>query len=498
MKKVFIIGGGVSGLTAGTYLLANGYDVTIFEKNSTVGGACIGWERKGQYIDGCIHWMTGVNKKSNLHQLWRDTHAITDESKFFYQDDLVKNVFTDGTTITFWADVDKTERELIAFAPEDEKQIKKLTSLIRKFYKVNPPAKKPVDLMNIADLLSVAFTLGGVYYWIKKTSKISCEDYSKKFKNPYLRDVIAHFMAPGYNLMSMLYMLGHIANKDGAIPVGGSLAMIKRMEKRFLSLGGKIQVNTPVSEVLVENDVAVGVKLENGKSLFADWVISTAPAEYSLSKLLGEKYADKQFAKRIADEQKFPIYTYSIAAIKCPLSVKDKSLSIIKRLHTPIELDVKYDRVAFRNYSYDTTVTSDGNSCIIQAKVHGNDQLYYWWKAKKADGTYKETKKRFGEEMLALAKSVYPDIADKMEVIDVITPCTYERYLNSRHGCFQAFIHTAKGSSIMHNGKIKGLKNFLLCGQWLIQSGGLPPAVMSGRFTAQRICKMDKKKFVNP
>jgi len=50
----------------------------------------------------------------------------------------------------------------------------------------------------------------------------------------------------------------------------------------------------------------------------------------------------------------------------------------------------------------------------------------------------------------------------------------------------------------MQNGKVKGLKNFLLSGQWTIRSGGLPPAVMSGRFSAQRICKADKKKFKNP
>ena len=102
------------------------------------------------------------------------------------------------------------------------------------------------------------------------------------------------------------------------------------------------------------------------------------------------------------------------------------------------------------------------------------------------------------DELLALAKTVYPDVADELEVIDVVTPCTYERYLNSRHGCFQAFIHTSKGKSLMQNGRLKGLKNFLLAGQWLIQSGGLPPAVMSGRFTAQRICHDDKKKFVEP
>ena len=352
--------------------------------------------------------------------------------------------------------------------------------------------------MNIADLLSVAFTLGGVYYWVNKTSKICCEEYSKKFKNPYLRNFIAHFMAPNYNLMSMLYMLGHITNKDGAIPIGGSVKLVERMENRFLSLGGKLQKSAPVAEIIIQNDIATGVKLENGQTLYADWVISTAPVEHTLSSLLGGKYTDKKFDKRIADQKTYPIYTYTVAVIKCPRSVKDKSLSINYQLDTPIEMDTKYDRINFRNYGYDTTVKSDEDYCVIQATIHSNDGMYFWWKDKKADGTYKQTKLLIANQMLDVAKNVYPDCADQLELIDVITPCTYERYLNSRHGNFQAFIHTSKGASIMHNGKIKGLKNFLLCGQWLIQSGGLPTAVMSGRFTTQRICKADKRKFVNP
>ena len=59
-KKVIIIGGGVSGLTTGIYLRKSGYDVEILEKNAIPGGACVGWERKGCYIDGCIHWLVGT------------------------------------------------------------------------------------------------------------------------------------------------------------------------------------------------------------------------------------------------------------------------------------------------------------------------------------------------------------------------------------------------------------------------------------------------------
>ena len=488
----------MAGLSVGIYLKANGYDVEILEKNAVAGGACIGWERKGCYIDGCIHWLAGVNPKTDFYKLWRETHAITDETEIFYQDDIYTFKFDDGKDLTLWADIERLEKSLIDFAPEDETEIKKLIKLIKKFQRIDPPSHKPVDLMNIFDLLKIAFTMGGVYFRVAKTSTVSCKDYSKHFKNERLRKIIEHFMAPNYNFMSMLYMLGHITAKDGGIPVGGSIEMIDRMEKRFNSLGGKLTKNAAVEKVLVENGVAIGVKLKNGETLSSDWVVSCVPIEHCLVDLLDGKYHDKQIDLRLKDEKTYPIYTYTTVVLKCPSSVSDKSLSITATLDQPVVFDKEYDRITFRNYSYDKTLKTDGKSCIIQATIHGNDDMYRWWKKVKDSNLYKDKKQEIAEKFLDFAKRLYPDVKDSIEVIDVVTPCTYERYLNSRHGSFQGFIHTSKGKALMRNGKLKGLKNFLLSGQWLIRSGGLPTAVMSGRFSAQRICRMDRKKFLSP
>ena len=494
MKKVIVIGGGITGLSAGIYLKLNDYDVEILEKNMEIGGACVGWERKGFYIDGCIHWLTGVNKKDSLYKLWRETHAITENTEIFYQDELTKYIFNGQKDLLFYADLEKCKNSLLEFAPEDKKQIKKLIRQIKCFQTINPPCDKPAELMNIIDALKL-IPLVWKLPIIAKTSRISCKDLAKKFKNPQLRDILESFMAPNYNYMSMLYMLGHISAKDGGIPLGGSLEMSKRMENYFLSLGGILTKNAEVEKILVEDNKAKGVRLKNGNVLNSDWVVSTTPLEHCLSALLDNVYHDKKFDIRLNDYNTYPIYTYTVAVIKCPLSIKEKSLSVNVKLDEAIKLDSDYDRISFRNYSYDKTLKAKDGYFIMQATVHGNDQMYFWWKNIKDNGDYKAMKNAVGEKFLERAKTTFKDVADQLEVIDVITPCTYERYLNSRHGSFQGFIHTNKGKALMQNGRLKGLKNFILAGQWLIRSGGLPTAVMSGRFSAQRICHSDKKKF---
>ncbi|MGL4335416.1 MAG: hypothetical protein ACRCST_00890 [Turicibacter sp.] len=46
-----------------------------------------------------------------------------------------------------------------------------------------------------------------------------------------------------------------------------------------------------------------------------------------------------------------------------------------------------------------------------------------------------------------------------------------------------SFALTNKSKNMMHSGKIKGIKNFYLTGQWLQPPGGLPAALSTGKFT---------------
>ena len=55
------------------------------------------------------------------------------------------------------------------------------------------------------------------------------------------------------------------------------------------------------------------------------------------------------------------------------------------------------------------------------------------------------------------------------------------------------FAYTSKGSIYYSNGKIRGLKGLLIAGQWTVLPGGIPIAMMSGKFAIQRILKESHK-----
>lgn len=498
MKEIVIIGGGVSGLTAGIYLQANGYSTKIIEKNATLGGACIGWERKDCYIDGCIHWLAGTAPKTKLYKFWKETAFISNDAEIYHQDELMSFDYGNGKSFTFYSNLERLEKELIAFAPEDTKAIKKFCKHIQRFSKIQPPMDKPVDMMNIFQLLKIGFTMLGDFFWVSKMSRLSCKDYGKRFKNPYLKDAISNYMAADYNFMSFLYMYGHVSANDGGIPMGGSLPAVNRMKEKYLSLGGNILSAAEVKSIIIDNNQARGVILKDGKELLSDWVISTAPVEHSLKVLLGDKYKVNKIDFRLKDIKTYPIYTYSTVVMKFNKMPDKARLSLKIRLSENITFDRDYDNLTFRNYSYDKTFKRTNNAFVVQATISGNDDMFFWWNDAKKKGIYKQEKQKFADKVLEITKQTFPDVADDIEVIDVVTPCTYKRYLNSRNGSFQGFVSTSKGKSLMQKGVIKGLKHFILGGQWLVRSGGLPTAIMTGRFSAQRICKADKKKFSSP
>ena len=111
MKKIIIIGGGISGISAGIYAQLNGYTSEIYEKNPVAGGQCMGWNRNGFHIDNCIHWLTGTKKDTELYKAWETVGALN-ESIEMANTEIFYTSIIDNKTVTLWKDLDKTLHQL--------------------------------------------------------------------------------------------------------------------------------------------------------------------------------------------------------------------------------------------------------------------------------------------------------------------------------------------------------------------------------------------------
>ena len=79
-KKVYVIGAGVSGLSAGIYAARCGFDVTILEQHFTFGGLSTSWSRKGYFFEGGMHWLTGSGEDQPLNKVWKQLGALQENN----------------------------------------------------------------------------------------------------------------------------------------------------------------------------------------------------------------------------------------------------------------------------------------------------------------------------------------------------------------------------------------------------------------------------------
>ena len=79
-KQIFIIGSGFSSLSAACYLSKKGYNVSVFEKNDTVGGRCRQFKKDGFTFDmgPSWYWMPDVFEKffNDFNKTTKDFYEI--------------------------------------------------------------------------------------------------------------------------------------------------------------------------------------------------------------------------------------------------------------------------------------------------------------------------------------------------------------------------------------------------------------------------------------
>jgi len=244
------------------------------------GGECTGWDRGDYHFDGCIHWLMGTKSGTNLNRLWNDIGVLDDSVEIINHEILIR--YEDGDkAVDLYTNADKLERHLLNISPQDKRAIKKLCDNIRKIGCIDIPTGRPIDKMKLADGFNFMIKYMGKIMKVKALEKIRIEDYAKEFKEPLLQRFLT-LMSPGGTASGIPFMISGMHDGDSGYPLGGSRALSRRMEKRYLDLGGKVFYKAEVDKILIEGGKAIGVKLKDDREIHGDYVISCADGHATL------------------------------------------------------------------------------------------------------------------------------------------------------------------------------------------------------------------------
>jgi phytoene dehydrogenase-like protein len=331
---------------------------------------------------------------------------------------------------------------------------------------------------------------------MKKWMKINAGDFFRRFKNPYLRQVLTSaFGGDQWPMMMIFWVLGYQHAKTAGYVLGGALELVRLLEERYRALGGEIHFKARVAKILVENDKAVGIKLADGTEHRADWVVSAADGHTTIFDMLEGKYIYEELKSRYDNPKLMAPLVYVGLGVADPVREIPPTIA---GLSFPLETTVtiagkEHDRLNVRTYSWDPALAMEGKTVAI---VQFETDYDYWEKLSKEPERYKAEKERIANDVITALDKRFPGIASKVEMRDVATPMTWVRYTGNWRGSYQGWMFSTETFTSSMRKTLPGLDNFYMAGQWVNPGGGMPTAAMSGRQTIQMICKKDKKKFV--
>ena len=502
--KVNIIGAGVAGLSAGCYLRMNGFETEIFERHSTFGGLCTSWQRNGYTFESGLQWLLGSGKSNPFYLLWSELINM-DSIRFVHhavrmEIELKDNLDINGDKVFhLYTNLDRLENYMISIAQEDEYTIRRLIRTMRRMqsYEIPPMIRSVPQLLPWHQKIRYIKYLT-LLFFLNQVKRETNFTFAEKLKNPFLKEAFRLlFDGDEMPLLILTMPLAFNDLKGTGYPIGGSVGFVGHLERKYLALGGKIRYRSEVGKITVENNKAVGLELNTGESFPADITISAADWNFTLFKALQGKFIDKTILK-LKSEEKLKVY-YSVFMVSLGVNANLENQSHFLRfpLSKPLVSPdgTTYERMEVHINNYDPTLAPAGKTVISISYYTKNSGYWIDLRQSNPDG-YLTEKQKFASQMIDMADAKIGGLKEKIEVVDIATPATFERYTKNRKGSVQGWL---PGKNIIAQSPVKselpGLKDFYFIGHWTIPGGGLPVAVKSARDAVQMICHSKRVPF---
>ena len=508
MERIAVIGGGIAGLSAGIYAARNGFDAIVLEQHRVPGGLCTGWRRRGASgrftMEGCIHYVLGLTPGSPFHRMWDELGV---DRPVVPVDELFTLRHPGGATLPVCADVEELARRMRAIAPYDAKAIDRLVSDVRLFARYDIPVDTPAERPQWNKLRSLGRRYPAFLARFLRCRFTSARAYARRFRDPLLRWAVARLSGyPDYPAVWMLMVLSRMHRGEAGYPMGGSLELCYDLEERLLQVGGTIRYGARVVGLRAAGpggrDGAAprstrgrrvtGVLLADGDMVDCDYLVAAGDLRASL-----EWMRDAGMASR-ANELMLAALRPGHAVAQVSLGIRNgcahhgiartldadaaDSIVLYPRHHDD---GAPAHRVVVRQYRRDDSLAPEGCR-VVTCQIETD---FDWWAPLAADSdAYRRAKRDLAARVIATLDRAWPGIAGCIEVTDVATPLTTERYTANHCGSVHGTRPDRVGFAWPAAARGPRGSHVYFAGHWLCPGGGIHRAAQSGRYAIQRIC----------
>lgn len=488
MSKIIIIGAGPGGLSAGMILAYRGHEVVIYEKEAKVGG------RNASLKTGDYTFEIGptfVMLPDIFYEVFKLAGENMDDYLDFKKLDIMYRLnYANGNNFLVYDDKQKLKQEINRLFPGEVVGYEKFIAKQKiKFDKAFLCLKVPYQkwyhyfrwkLIKALPYLDIPYT---VHQVLSKYFKNEDLKIAMSFQAKYLG------MSP-WHCPGIFTILSYTEHAFGIFhPMGGVHKISEVMAKVAEKNKAKINLNTSVKEVIIKDGVAVGVKLENGETDYADKIIMNADFAYSMSELITSELNLKKYNKQDLKERQYSCSTFMLY-----LGV-DKKYNIP---HHNVFFSGDYKKNVSEIFE-SKTLPQDPSFYIHNASVTdeslapaGKSTIYVLVPVAnlEANINWQEQKQAFRDLVIQkiMERTEMKDLAEHIEVERIITPDDWRNEINVYKGAVFNLAHNLGQMLYLrpHN-KFETIPNLFIVGGGTHPGSGLPTIIESGRITADLI-----------
>lgn len=484
-----VIGAGIGGIATAARLAKNGYDVTVFEKESTPGGRCNQITRDGHRFDiGPTLFL--------MPEVWEDTFAslgerMSDHLDLKRIDPTYKVHFDDGLQLELTSDIGRMQTQLEKVEPTAFTGFLNYIAEGSKHYKISVEKFVGRNFYNIFEYFSLAnlpllFSLKALTKHFANVGKYFKDERLKAaftFQNMYLG------LSP-YDAPATYSLLQYTELAEGVwYPMGGMYAGIQALVKIAEKLGVKFIYNSPVKRLKVAGSKVEGVELHDGREITADIFVGNADLPYIYKKLL----PDVKEAKKLDDKK----YTCSTIMFYWGVDKEYKQIA-----HHNVFLGGEY-KSSFDKI-FDEHTLPEAPSFYVHAPARtdsaaapeGQDTLYVLVPVGHLDARSEQD----WEAMVNRAReTVFTRLANEKGATDlkehikfeiVYQPKVWQERFNLVNGSAFGLSHNfTQVGYLRPQNRHKQYRNLYFAGASTHPGTGLPIVLLSAKLTTQRILK---------
>lgn len=521
-----VVGGGIAGLTATTYLARSGKKVLLIEKNKEVGGLVNTFSHNGFKFD------TGVRALLDagiVLTMLKDLNIKLDLVKSPVSVGIENEILNIESIDNLWDYSDLLKK----FYPESEPEIDEVIGVIRKImkhmdvlYGIENPVFK--DLKR-----DIAFVFKKILPWfprfiltVRKINRMNApvEDYLETvIKDQSLRDIISqHFFKNTPAFFALSYFSLYL---DYFYPRGGMGKLSESLHSKLLELGGEIKTETKITRVipienLVKDDRGNDYKYRNLiwaadlKTLYKIAEIENVPADIKTridgtkTTMLQSRGGDSVFTlfaevdeplesfAKIAHGHFF--YTPSRQGLgethrkelsdllkKFPHVSKQQVLSWLDKFISLNTFEISVPGLK------DPEMAPPGKTGLIISFLAEYDLFKKIKEAGWLEWFITEMEDRV---IRKISDSIYPMLKDKIIARFSFSPLSIENRVGSSEGGITGWAfeeHMPVINKIQHAGRsvVTPFPSIYQAGQWVYSPGGVPMSILTGRIAADKVLK---------